>query len=168
MNSPTNITLIGMPGAGKSTVGRLLAKHLRFEFIDTDDLICHQQQRTLQKIVHEDGYMQLRRFEEQAILSIDANNVVIATGGSAVYSAAAIQHLSSLSKIIYLSVPYEIIEERIKNLDTRGLVKQPHQSLHDLYVERAVLYENYADITVGADAAVEVVVERIMTVVTKV
>ena len=162
-----NITLIGMPGAGKSTAGRLLAKQLHFEFIDTDDLLCHQQQRTLQKIVTEDGYMQLRQFEEQAILSIDAENTVIATGGSAVYSAAAMQHLSSLSQIIYLSVPYEVIQQRIKNLDTRGLAKQAHQSLHDLYVERAELYEKYADITVGADAAVEVVVEKIMTVVTR-
>ncbi|MFW2439730.1 MAG: shikimate kinase, partial [Arenicellales bacterium] len=65
-----NITLIGMPGAGKSTVGLLLAKSLQFEFIDTDDLLCLQQQRTLQNIVDHDGYMQLRRFEEQAILSI--------------------------------------------------------------------------------------------------
>ena len=163
-----NITLTGMPGAGKSTVGRLLAKHLHFGFIDTDDLICAQQQRTLQEIVTDDGYMRLRQFEEQAILSIDAENTVIATGGSAVYSATAMQYLASLSQVIYLSVPYEVIQQRIKNLDTRGLAKQAHQSLHDLYVERADLYEKYAEITVRADAAVEVVVEKIMASVTKV
>ena len=162
-----NITLIGMPGAGKSTVGQLLAKFLQFEFIDTDDLLCLQQQRTLQNIVDKDGYMQLRRFEEQAILSIEAKRLVISTGGSAVYSAVAMQHLSSMSKIIYLSVPYEIIAERIKNLDTRGLAKQPHQSLHDLYVERTVLYEKYAEITVDATLSAEDVVEKIMTVVNR-
>ncbi len=159
-----NITLIGMPGAGKSTVGQLLAKSLQFEFIDTDDLLCLQQQRTLQNIVDKDGYMQLRRFEEQAILSIEAKKSVISTGGSTVYSAAAMQHLSSLSKIIYLSVPYEIIAERIKNLDTRGLAKQPLQSLHDLYVERTELYEKYAEITVAADMTAELVAEEIIAV----
>ncbi len=159
-----NITLIGMPGAGKSTVGHLLAKHLQFEFIDTDKLICQQQQRTLQNIVNQDGYMQLCQFEEQAVLSIAAEKSVIATGGSTVYSTAAMQHLSSLSKIIYLSVPYEIIEDRIKNLDTRGLVKKPRQSLHDLYVERTALYEKYAEITVAADMTAELVAEKIMAV----
>ncbi len=157
-----NITLIGMPGAGKSTVGHLLAKHLQFEFIDADDLIRQQQYRTLQNIVNEDGYMQLRRFEEQAILSIDTKNAVIATGGSTVYSATAMQFLSSMSTIVYLSVPYEIIEDRIKNLDTRGLAKQTHQSLHDLYVERTELYEKYAEITVAADMTAELVAEKIM------
>ncbi len=159
-----NITLIGMPGAGKSTVGELLAKSLQFELIDTDDLLCLQQQRTLQNIVDKDGYMQLRRFEEQAILSIEAKKTVISTGGSAVYSAVAMQHLSSLSKIIYLSVPYEIIAERIKNLDTRGLAKQPDQSLHDLYLERTELYEKYAEITVAADMTAELVAEKIIAV----
>jgi len=159
-----NITLIGMPGAGKSTVGHLLARHLQFEFIDTDKLIRQQQKRTLQNIVNQDGCLQLLQFEEQAVLSIAAEKAVIATGGSTVYSTAAMQHLSSLSKIIYLSVPYEIIEERIKNLDTRGLVKKPRQSLHDLYVERTVLYEKYADITVAADMTAERVAEKIMAV----
>ena len=159
-----NIILIGMPGAGKSTVGHLLARTLRFEFIDTDDLIRLQQQRTLQNIVNEDGYMQLRQFEEKAILSIKAKRAVISTGGSAVYSAVAMQHLCSLSKIIYLSVPYEIIAERIKNLDTRGLAKQPHQSLHDLYLERTELYEKYAEITVAADMTAELVAEKIIAV----
>jgi len=156
-----NITLIGMPGAGKSTVGHLLAKHLQFEFIDTDKLIYQQQQRTLQNIINQDGYMQLRQFEEQAVLSIVTEKAVIATGGSTVYSTTAMQHLSRLSHIVYLSVPYEIIECRIKDLDTRGLAKQAHQSLHDLYVERTELYEKYAEITVDATLPVEVVVEKI-------
>ncbi len=157
-----NITLIGMPGAGKSTVGHLLAKQLDFQFIDTDDLIRQQQGRSLQDIVNEDGYMQLRQFEEQAILSIDANKAVIATGGSTVYSVIAMQYLSSQSHIIYLSVPYNVIEDRIKDLDTRGLAKQAHQSLHDLYLERTKLYEKYAEIRVQADREPGLVVEQIM------
>jgi len=155
------ITLIGMPGAGKSTVGHLLAKQLDFQFIDTDDLIRQQQGRSLQDIVDKDGYIQLRHFEEQAILSIKTNKAIIATGGSTVYSIDAMKYLSLQSRIVYLSVPYEIIEQRIMNLDSRGLAKQPHQSLHDLFVERKELYEKYADIVVLADGDVEVVVEDV-------
>ncbi len=157
---PENITLIGMPGAGKSTVGHLLAEQLQYSFMDTDTLICRQQQRSLQDIVDKDGYLHLRQFEEQAILSIRVKKAIISTGGSAVYSARAMQYLSAMSKIIYLAVPYEVIAERIKNLDTRGLAKKPHQSLHDLYIERTALYEKYAEITVVADREVEAVVEE--------
>ncbi|MFW2437863.1 MAG: shikimate kinase, partial [Arenicellales bacterium] len=96
---------------------------------------------------------------------IKARRAVISTGGSAVYSAVAMQHLSSLSKIIYLSAAFEIIEERIKNLDTRGLAKRAHQSLYDLYLERTELYEKYAEITVTADMTAELVAEKIIAVV---
>lgn len=156
-----NITLIGMPGAGKSTVGRLLANSLNLKFIDTDSLICQKHQRTLQDIVNEDGHMKLRQYEEQTVLDINVEQTLISTGGSTVYSVAAMQHLSGISKIIYLCTPYEVIAERIKDLDTRGLVKQTQQSLHDLYLERAPLYEKYAEITVDATLAPEVVAERI-------
>ena len=163
-----NITLIGMPGAGKSTAGRLLAKLLKFEFVDTDSLIIHQHQRTLQSIVNEDGYMKLRQYEEQVILDLDVTHTVISTGGSAVYSSAAMQHLSEISKIVYLSASYEVIADRIKNLDTRGLVKQTQQSLQDLYLERAVLYEKYAEITVDATVSAGEVAENIKVLVTKI
>lgn len=165
MTAADNISLIGMPGAGKSTSGRLLAKLLNFEFIDTDHLICHQYQRSLQNIVNQDGYMKLRQFEEQVILDLKVEHTVISTGGSAVYSAAAMKHLSEISKIVYLSAPYEVIAKRIKNLDTRGLVKQAHQSLHDLYKERTALYEKYAEITVDACLSAEDVANNIKAII---
>ena len=168
MTTPNNITLIGMPGAGKSTAGRLLASLLNLDFIDTDSLICQQRQRSLQDIVNEDGYMKLRQYEEQAILDIDVEQTVISTGGSAVYSAAAMQHLSGISKVVYLSAPYEVIADRIKDLDTRGLVKQTQQSLHDLYVERTALYEKYTEITVDATLPADTVADNIKAVVEKV
>jgi len=161
MNELHNITLIGMPGAGKSTTGRILAELLNFELIDTDDLICQRHQRTLQDIVTEDGYMKLRHFEEQVIMELGVERTVIATGGSAVYSAAAMQHLSGLSKVVYLRVPYEVIADRIHNLDTRGLAKQAQQSLNDLYLERVSLYEKYAEITVDAVASADDVANKI-------
>ena len=161
MNELRNITLIGMPGAGKSTTGRILAELLNFELIDTDDLICQRHQRTLQDIVTEDGYMKLRHFEEQVIMELGVERTVIATGGSAVYSAAAMQHLSGLSKVVYLRVPYEVIADRIHNLDTRGLAKQAQQSLNDLYLERVSLYEKYAEITVDAVASADDVANKI-------
>ena len=109
----------------RATSGRLLAQLLNFELVDTDELICQQHQRSLQNIVSDDGYMKLRHFEEQVILELDVEKTVIATGGSAVYSAAAMHHLSEISKIVYLHVPYEVIADRIQDLDTRGLAKRP-------------------------------------------
>ena len=167
MITQENITLIGMPGAGKSTVGKLLASLLNLEFIDTDTLICRQHQRTLQGIVNEDGHIKLRQYEEQIMLNLDVEQALISTGGSAVYSEAAMQHLTEISKIVYLKVPYEVIADRIKDLDTRGLVKQTQQSLYDLYLERTELYENYAEITVDATSSAEDVAEKIKAVLTE-
>jgi shikimate kinase len=161
MKSKSNISLIGMPGAGKTTAGRLLATHLSHQFIDTDDLICRQTGRQLQDIVDNEGAMMLREIEEQVILTLDVQKSVIATGGSAVYSSAAMQHLATLSHIVYLYVPYDIIETRINNLDTRGLARQPDQSLYDLYIERAALYERYEEFTVDATLPADVVAGNI-------
>ena len=150
-----------MPGAGKSTSGRLLAQLLNFEMVDSDDLICQQHQCSLQNIVSEDGYMKLRQFEEQVILGLDVERTVIATGGSAVYSSLAMHHLSEISQIVYLYVPYDVIADRIQDLDTRGLAKQPQQTLFDLYQERKSLYEKYAEITIDATSSAVAVAETI-------
>jgi len=150
-----------MPGAGKSTSGRLLAKLLDMHFIDIDDMIREQQRRSLQEIVDGEGPEYLRKLEEQVILSLALENTVISTGGSVVYSAAAMQHLSALSYVVYLQAPYEIIADRIRDLDTRGLARQPQQTLQDLYKERVVLYERYAEITVDAALAADTVAKNI-------
>jgi shikimate kinase len=167
MKTANNISLIGMPGAGKSTSGRLLAMLLDMHFIDIDELIRQQKKRSLQDIVDSEGPLSLRKLEEQAILSLALENTVIATGGSAVYSAAAMQHLSALSHVVYLQAPYEVIAERIRDLDTRGLARQPQQSLLDLYNERVILYERYAEITIDATLAADTVAKNIASEVSR-
>ncbi len=144
----TNITLIGMPGAGKSTIGIILAKDLACGFLDTDILIQINQQQSLQQILDAQGYLALREIEEQEILKVNLHHHVIATGGSAVYSQAAMEHLANDSVIVFLDVDFEQIRKRIRNFDSRGIARAEDQSLEDLFIERGKLYRQYADITV--------------------
>lgn len=145
----SNIVLIGMPGSGKSTVGVILAKLMAFDFLDTDLLIQSSQKRSLQDIVDEEGHLRLRQFEEDILLSIDVQNHVISTGGSAVYSEPAMAHLASIGTIVFLEIDLQSLQQRVQNFATRGLAKRPDQSLADLFAERAVLYRQVANITVN-------------------
>lgn len=144
----TNLVLIGMPGAGKSTVGILLAKSMALDFVDTDVLIQRIEGRTLQDIIDLDGYLALRRIENDVLLGLHVTKHVIATGGSAVYSDQAMKHLGRHGIIIYLELGLEEIRSRISNENTRGIAKRPNQSFEDVYEERRHLYERYADITI--------------------
>jgi shikimate kinase len=137
-----------MPGAGKSTVGVILAKLTSRGFIDTDVLIQISQARLLQDIVDSEGHVALRRSEEDIILGLHSHHHVIATGGSAVYSPAAMEHLKSDGVVIFLDVDLPTLESRVQDFDTRGLAKRPDQSFSDLFEERIILYRKYADITV--------------------
>jgi shikimate kinase len=143
-----NIVLIGMPGAGKSTVGVILAKQTARAFVDTDLLIQISQQKSLQRVLDEMGYIALRRIEEQILLSLDFRNHVIATGGSAAYSSEAMLHLKSHGVVVFLQVAFEEILRRVEDFDTRGIARAPEQTFSDLYEERSALYEKYADITI--------------------
>jgi shikimate kinase len=147
--SPTSIVLIGMPGAGKSTVGVLLAKMTCRSFVDTDVLIQSQEGRPLQEIVNRDGHLALRAIEEQVIVGHGCMGCVIATGGSAVYSPAAMTHLKRHGTVVFLDADFSTLEARVRDIDTRGLAKRPDQSFRDLYEERTPLYRQYADITIG-------------------
>lgn len=147
----SNITLIGMPGSGKSTVGIILAKNLSFGFIDTDVLIQINQQKSLQEILDESDYLNLRNIEEREILKINIQNHVISTGGSAVYSRDAMAHLQGISTIIFLEVDYETSRKRIHNFGNRGIAKAKDQTFLDLFHERQVLYRKYAEITVDCN-----------------
>lgn len=146
---PSNIVLIGMPGSGKSTVGVILAKMASLDFVDTDILIQMAAGKSLQKIIDADGYLVLRRIEEEVLLKLACRNHVIATGGSAVYSPAAISHLKKDGVIVFLDVDIETLQSRIRNYETRGLAKRPDQTLEELFAERLALYRGYADITIG-------------------
>ncbi len=144
----TNLTLIGMPGAGKSTVGIILAKDMGFGFIDTDVLIQINQQKTLQQILDESGHLTLRNIEEKEILKLNVQKHIIATGGSVAYSPKAMELLQKISCIVFLKVDIDELKRRIHNYETRGIAKAPTQTFMELFEERQQLYEKYAEITI--------------------
>ncbi|MCA1808605.1 MAG: shikimate kinase [Kiritimatiellia bacterium] len=144
-----NVVLIGMPGAGKSTVGVILAKQLSYAFLDTDILIQTLHGRGLQDIVDREGHLVLRSIEEQVLLGIDVSRHVIATGGSAAYSEKAMQHLGRTGRIVFLDVSLPELQRRIHDFSRRGLAKRPEQTFDDLFHERLVLYRSYADVTIS-------------------
>lgn len=167
MTAPrSNIVLVGMPGSGKSTVGVLLAKLMRRGFVDTDLLIQSSSGRSLQDVVDTDGYLELRKIEEKVLLGLSLRNQVIATGGSAVYSSAAMEHLKAEGVVVFLKVNMATLTSRVKDYETRGLAKRKDQTLADLFAERSALYALYADITIecdtiGHDAVVALISEAI-------
>lgn len=159
----STISLIGMPGAGKSTVGVLLAKALGLDFIDTDLLIQSSRRATLQEIIDVEGYLSLRDIEEQVILAETFSNTVISTGGSVVYSAHIMSHIRATGPAIFLDVPFDEIDRRINNLDDRGIARSSDQTMEDVFRERQPLYQLYADITVAASGGtIEDTVARII------
>jgi shikimate kinase len=143
-----SLILIGMPGAGKSTLGLLLAKSLAKDFVDTDLLIQLEHRKTLQDILHQQGYMALREQEEKVLLNAHYPNHVIATGGSAVYSEVAMHHLTQFGPIVFLDVNISELEQRIHNMDNRGIARPAGQSFTDVFAERRPLYLRYADIVI--------------------
>lgn len=143
-----NVVLIGMPGAGKSTVGVVLAKVLGFAFIDTDLIIQSEQNEKLYKIIKSFGVEEFLKIENNSVKALQAERSVIATGGSVVYGKEAMENLKSIGTVVYLKLPEPDIEKRITNLSTRGIAMSNGQSLCDIFNERTPLYEKYADITI--------------------
>jgi shikimate kinase len=139
------ITLIGMPGAGKSVIGKRLAKRLKLKFVDTDLLIEAHYKMPLQQLLDKEGYLELREIEENQILAMAPEREVIATGGSAVYSEKAMAYLKSVSTLVFLDIDLETVRERIHNFDKRGIARAPEQSLDMIFDERFALYQKYAD-----------------------
>ncbi|MEG2149506.1 MAG: shikimate kinase [Clostridiales bacterium] len=158
-----NIILIGMPAVGKSTIGVVLAKILGYKFIDTDILIQEKTGKLLKNIIKDQGTMGFINIEEQVNSEIEAENAIIATGGSAIYSSKAMQHLGSIGTIIYLRLNFETLNARLKNIKNRGVIFQENESLSDLYAQRSALYEKYAHIIIDEDGCnVEDVIEKIL------
>ncbi len=146
-----NIVLIGMPAVGKSTIGVVVAKRLGYEFIDTDLLIQKQEERLLKDIIQEEGIEGFLAIENQVNRDLQVDKAVIAPGGSVVYCEEAMKKFKETSIIVYLKVKYEIIESRINNAASRGVVLREGQTLKMLYDERAILFEKYADVIVEED-----------------
>ena len=146
-----NIILIGMPGAGKSTIGVILAKTLGMDFLDSDLLICRRRETTLQQILDREGLDAFLHLEEDVILGLRPESTVLATGGSVPLSDRAMEHLKPQGTVIYLEVPLEELRTRLSNIRTRGIAFGPGETLDTLYAKRAPIYEQWADITVRTD-----------------
>ena len=157
-------TIIGMAGCGKSCMGRALSSRLGIKLIDSDKLIEKRVGKKLQTIIDEQGIVEFRRIEEEVLLSITApvgEHLIISTGGSAIYSKAAMDYLKTQGKIIYLYCGFETIKERLGDFSKRGVVLKDGQTLLDLYNERAPMYEAYADFTVNCNGNAYPVYQRV-------
>lgn len=146
-----NVILIGMPGAGKSTIGVVLAKSIGFKFIDSDLLIQEKEGKLLHEIISQVGDEGFREIENTVNSSIVVTKAVIATGGSAVYGKEAMEHFKKIGTVVYLKHSYDEIEKRLGDLGKRGVTIKKGQTLADLYNERTPLYEKYADVVIDCN-----------------
>lgn len=146
-----NIVLIGMPGAGKSTVGVVLAKRLGYRFVDSDLVIQEKYGKLLHELIEENGVEGFWKIENDVNASLQLQRSVIATGGSAIYGAEAMAHLREIGTVVYLKLAFEEVEERLGDLNARGVTLRPGQTLRDLYEERVPLYEKYAHKVIECD-----------------
>ena len=164
----SNVILIGMPGCGKSTCGVIAAKVMLKNFFDTDLLLQGLEQSRLQDLIDSRGTDYFFEAEEKAILSLNIEATVIATGGSVIYSEKAMEHLCSLGKVVYLHLSFDSMMKRINNFTTRGIVVKGGDTLLDMYNERLPLYEKYADVIIDCDSnTVEETVEMIVNAVNR-
>ncbi len=145
------VTLIGMPGAGKTCMGKALSRKLKMKVIDGDKLIERRIGKKLHAIISEEGLDVFKRIEEETLLSIDEDNIIISPGGSAVYYDSAMCHFKKKGIVVYLYVSPETITKRLGDFSKRGIVLKDGQTINDLYNERAPLMEKYADITINCD-----------------
>jgi shikimate kinase len=155
-----------MPGAGKSTIGILLAKTLGLDFLDTDISIQVKHNQTLQQIADQDGYLVLRDYEEQILLTEDIESKVVSTGGSAVYSELGMRRLKTNAVVVFLDVSLEQLEMRVTDFASRGIARRPDQSFADLFVERHALYQQYADISIDcSDLSIDEALQSVITAI---
>jgi shikimate kinase len=145
------ITLIGMPGCGKSSMSRAIAGKLNLKPLDADKVIESKAGKKLHEIINEVGVEGFKKIEEEILLTINEDNIILATGGSAVYYEKAMKHFKEIGTVIYLYVSFETMLERLGDYSKRGIAMSPGQTIKDLYNERVSLYEKYADITINCD-----------------
>lgn len=163
-----NFILIGMPAAGKSTIGVVVAKRLGYRFIDTDILIQEEEGRLLKEIIAEKGIEGFLEIEDRINAGVNAERTVISPGGSVIYCENAMKHYKEIGKIVYLQVSFDTINKRIRNAKNRGVVLKEGQTLKSLYDERTQLFEKYADITVCEEGMdLERTIDKVMELLTK-
>lgn len=168
MNEKNNIVLIGMPGVGKSTVGVILAKVMGYQFLDADLLIQEQEGKLLREIIAESGTDGFIEVENRVNANINCSKTIIATGGSVVYGQEAMEHLKEIGTVVYLEVPFSVLEKRLSDIKGRGVVLKDGQTLYDLYMERTPLYQKYADVSIseeglGVEQTVELLIEKLQS-----
>lgn len=146
-----NVILIGMPGAGKSTVGVVLAKRLGYTFLDSDLVIQQKYGRLLHELISEHGVEGFWKIENDVNAGLTCDRTVIATGGSAIYGKEAMEHLRSMGTVVYLRLTLEQIAERLGDLTERGVTLREGQDLKALYEERTPFYEKYAHVIIDCD-----------------
>lgn len=157
-----NVILIGMPGAGKSTVGVVLAKRLGYTFLDSDLVIQQKYGKLLHELIREHGVEGFWKIENDVNAGLTCDKTVIATGGSAIYGAEAMEHLRSIGTVVYLRLTLPQIEERLGDLTERGVTLREGQDLKALYEERTPLYEKYAHVIIDCDG------QRVRELVTRI
>ncbi|HBA62481.1 MAG TPA: shikimate kinase [Lachnospiraceae bacterium] len=168
MKKGSNIIFIGMSAAGKSTIGVVIAKRLGYEFIDTDLLIQKREKRLLKEILEQDGNDRFLEIENEVNSTLESEHTVISPGGSVIYAEESMTHFKNIGTIVYLQASFETINARIKNPKERGIVLKEGQSLQELYDERTVLFERYADLIVNEDGlSLEETIERVLEVLQK-
>ncbi len=161
-----NIILIGMPGAGKSTIGVVLAKKLGFQFVDSDLVIQEKCRKLLYQLIEELGEADFLVLENEINAGLWTERTVIATGGSAVYGKEAMAHFKRQGRVVYLHLPYEELKERLGDLHERGVILREGYTLEDLYRERTPLYQKYADMTIDCSGRdIRNIVEEIASAV---
>lgn len=164
-NTKENIILIGMPTSGKSTVGVILAKMLGMDFVDTDIVLQRREGRKLRDLIAAKGIDAFLAAEEQAVLSLQAKHAVIATGGSVVYSEAAMAHLSEGAVVVYLKIELEELRRRLTDIRGRGVVLHDGETLEEMFANRTALYERYSDITITETGTIEDTVRAVIEAV---
>ena len=150
-----------MPGAGKTTIAKLLAAQLNLEFVDSDHLIEKRSDQSIQNILDSEGYIELRIKEEEVILSCPLNNTILATGGSAVYSDKAMSYLNDNSIVVYLDIPISSVMQRVGDYSNRGFAEPNGKSPQDVFNQRTVLYKKWCHITIDGTYDVDTVAKNI-------
>ncbi len=144
-------TFIGMPGCGKSRMGRFIASKLNYKFIDGDKLIEERTGKLLCTLISELGTEGFKKLEEEILLSVEEDNIILSPGGSAVYYDSFMKKAKERGKLIYIYVSIPVLKQRLGDFSKRGIVLKEGQTLDNLFDERSPLYEKYADIKVNCD-----------------